>query len=262
MWRKEAFAVTWCNAFSSAASSRSAKPCKTDAPGHNSSLRGSALSLLVRSNRLIVIAFLLRVMKDDPQGVTMARAQSAHTVPHVNAIAAAFALHWTVVYRESYSITLTKRNDLWPRLHARTLFGKYKFSARKVAPRFRQQDRHLYGKNMLAVKVLMQTVVVALPILQQQRGWPLLSGIVASPEEFRMRLWIADFEAHQVVPAIGNLCQPWINGCSNFCNNLGQGTVEVLIFAPSKTMSRHDDAASKEAVVWIKRGQSLALIRR
>ena len=101
-------------------------------------------------------------MEDDPQRMTMARAQTAHTVPHVNAIAAAFAVHRTVVYRESYSITLTKRNDLWPRLHARTLFGKYKFSASKIGPRLRQQDRHLYGENMLAVQILMQTVVVAL----------------------------------------------------------------------------------------------------
>ena len=97
-------------------------------------------------------------MKDDPQRMTMARAQSAHTVPHVNAIATALAPHRTMVYRESYGITLTKRNDLWPRLHARTLFGKYKFSAREIGPRLGQQDRHLNGENMLAVKVLMQTV--------------------------------------------------------------------------------------------------------
>ena len=102
-------------------------------------------------------------MKDDPKRMTMARPQTAHAVPHVNAIAAAFALHRTVVYRESHSITLTKRNDLWPRLHARTLFGKYKFSPCKVGPWLRQQDRHLYGENMLAVKVLMQTVVSPSP---------------------------------------------------------------------------------------------------
>jgi hypothetical protein len=201
-------------------------------------------------------------MKDDPQRVTVPRAQPAHTVPHVNAIAAAFALHRTMVYRESHSITLTKRNDLWPRLHARTLFGKYKFSACKVGPWLRQQDRHLYGENMLAVKVLMQTVVVTLAILQQQGRWPQLSGIVASLEEFRMRLWIGDLDSHQAVPAIGNLCQSRIDGCSNLGNELGQWIVEVLIFASSETMSRHDDAASKEAVVWVERGQSLALIHR
>jgi len=82
------------------------------------------------------------------------------------------------MYREGHSVTLAKRNHLWPRLHTRTLFGKYEFASGEIPSRLRQQDSYLYWEDMFSVEVLVQTVVITFAILQKQwRGSePLATG--------------------------------------------------------------------------------------
>ena len=144
----------------------------------------------------------LGVMEDDADGMAMPRTQAADTMPQVDAIRPARALHRAMMHREGYSVTLAKRNHLRSRLHTRTLFGQYKFPTAKILPRFGQQDGHLYREDVLAVKILMQAIVVALPVLEQQWRWLHLPGIVTSPNEVRVRLRIADLDAHRGVPTM------------------------------------------------------------
>src|SRR5882724_12240152 len=77
-----------------------------------------------------------------------------------------------------------------------------------------------------------------------------------------MLLWITDLVSHQGVPAIGDWRDLRIENCPQLRNNRGQGITEILVLAPSKAMSRHDDMASKDVILRVNLGQSMALVRR
>jgi hypothetical protein len=99
----------------------------------------------------------------------MTRAESAHAVAQVHAVGAACTLHWPVVHREDHAVATSKRHHFGPRLHSRPLLDQHELAAREVCLRLRQQNRHLEGKNMLAVHVLVQRIEIALAVLQQNR---------------------------------------------------------------------------------------------
>ena len=107
---------------------------------------------------------------------------------HVDAIDAARALHRAVMHREDHRIALRERHDLGARLHARALLGQHELAAGEILARRRQQHRRLQRKDVLAIEILMQAVVVARPVLQQQRRRPRLAGRVAALEKIGVRL--------------------------------------------------------------------------
>src|SRR3546814_8972576 len=68
------------------------------------------------------------------------------------------------------------------RLPARPLLGQHELPAGEVAARLGQQHGRLQGKHLVAVEILVQAVVVAGIVAQQQRRRPLLSGAMATPK--------------------------------------------------------------------------------
>src|SRR6266849_2877411 len=115
---------------------------------------------------------------------------------------------------------------------------------------------------MFAVQILMKAVVIAWSVLQQQRRWLGLPGIMTSLDEVGMLSRIADVQAHCCVPTIGDGCKARIEGRPELGNHLRQRIAEILVLAASKAVPRHDDAAAKKAIVGIKRNQGLTLVRR
>lgn len=101
----------------------------------------------------------------------------------IHAITSFCPLDRAIVDSEGDSVALAQRHNFDAALHARPLFGQREFSARKIAPRFGQQDRHLDREGEIAVEILMQAVEVAGYILQQQRRRPDLTGMVALLKE-------------------------------------------------------------------------------
>jgi hypothetical protein len=75
-------------------------------------------------------------MKDYADCMTVTRADVAYTVPEIDAVHAARALHWAVMDGENNRVTLPKWYDFWPRLHARALFCQHEFAASKITFRF------------------------------------------------------------------------------------------------------------------------------
>ena len=108
-------------------------------------------------------------MEDDPERVSTPFEDPADAVAQLRAVVAPLALHRTAVDREDDGIALAQRHDRGARLHARALLGQHEFATAEVDPRLRQQHRHLQRKDMLSVQVLVQAVVVASAVLQQQR---------------------------------------------------------------------------------------------
>src|SRR4051812_3268887 len=149
-------------------------------------------------------------MKDHAKGMAMAGPYPAHAMAQVDAVESARALHRPVMHGKGHRIALRERHHLRSRLHPRPLLRQHELAAGEIVPRFREQDRDLQRKYMFAIEVLMQAVVVALAILQQQRRWPGLAGGVAPIQEAIVAFGIADIDSHSLVPAIGSIAKPRI----------------------------------------------------
>src|SRR3954451_15067481 len=141
------------------------------------------------------------IVEDYTQRMAVAGTDPAYAMPEIDAIDSARALNRPDMHRKHHSIALAKRHYFGPRLHAWALLGQDEFTTREVAAGFGQQNRDLQGKNVLAVEILMQAVVVARLVLQQQRRRPGLPCGMAAFEERIMGLGIADADPHRFVPA-------------------------------------------------------------
>src|SRR5579864_389214 len=168
-----------CNAATSAASSDLAQPCSSTAPSAMSSRAGRASGTL--SNRSAVNGgHSLRIVEDHAQRMAPAGPKPADAMPQVDAVGAARPLDRPMIHGKGNRIALPERNHLRARLHARPLLGQHELAALEVAPRLGQQERDLQRKDVLAIEVLMQAIVVAFLILQQQRRRPLLPRVMAA----------------------------------------------------------------------------------
>src|SRR6266404_8621858 len=112
---------------------------------------------------------LAGVVEDDTQGRALATADRTHPMAHAGAIKSFGPLDRTFVDREEHRIALPERHHLGARLHARPLFGQDELAALEIAARLVQQDRHLEREGDIAVEILMQAIVPAGPITQDQR---------------------------------------------------------------------------------------------
>jgi hypothetical protein len=82
--------------------------------------------------------------------------------------------------------------------------GQHELATAEVLSWSRQQHRRLQRKHLLAIEVLVQAVVVAGAVLQQQGRWPPLAGGVAALEKRRMVIGKARGQTHARVPAVGD----------------------------------------------------------
>ena len=136
-------------------------------------------------------SLLLGVMKDDPDRVALAGAHTADPVAHVDTIAALASLDRPVMDGKGDRVSLLERDNFDPALHAGALLCQHELSTGKVTSGLREQDCHLDGKGELAIEILMQAIEIPRPVLQQQRRWSGLAGIMAESEKFGMRLRVA-----------------------------------------------------------------------
>jgi hypothetical protein len=123
-------------------------------------------------------------------------------VTEVDAIGASRALYGPVVNREGHGVTLMKRNDLRSRLHTGPLLREHEFAPGEISPWLGKQNRYLNRKDVLSIEVLVEAVVVAGGVLQEQRGGSRLPCVVASLDEIGVAHWIAHLDSHCLVPAI------------------------------------------------------------
>src|SRR5689334_14161658 len=111
--------------------------------------------------------------------MALPRAYPAHAMAQVDAIPAFRALHWPMMDREDHAVSLAERHHLSVRLLARSLLREHEFAAREVVSRHREEEGDLQWEDVLAIEILMQAVVIALAIVQQERCWPGLAGAMA-----------------------------------------------------------------------------------
>src|SRR4030095_6814880 len=99
-------------------------------------------------------------------------------------------------------------------------------------------------------------------ILQQQRRRARLTGVVASLEERRMIGWIALVDSHPAVPFSGDAGEAWMERRAKAIDEVGKRVLEVAVFALAEAVPRHDDVASKVALVGIERRRGAAFLGR
>src|ERR1700722_10034925 len=117
-------------------------------------------------------------MKDDAQGMPHAGTDPTHTVAQVHAVMALRSLDRAVVDREGHAIALAQRHDFRTTLHARPLFGQRELSTRGGLAGLGEKDGHMNRECEVAIEAFVQAIEVAVNILQQQRLWTRLTGIV------------------------------------------------------------------------------------
>ncbi len=76
---------------------------------------------------------------------------------------------------------------------------------------------------MLAVEILMQAIIVAGAILQQQRRRTCLAGLVAAFEKRLMRLGITDMDPHRPVPTVSDGMELRIERRPQFSDQIRSG---------------------------------------
>jgi AcrB/AcrD/AcrF family len=212
--------------------------------------------------RLDIIHVSFRVMEDHAERISLAAAQPAHAVTHVDAIDVLHPPHRAVTHREDHGFALTQRRHLGARLHPRTLLRQHELAAGEIPARLGKQDSCLQREHVLAVEVLVQAIEVAGAISQQQRRRPPLAGCLATVEIGRVRRRITLVDPEQLVPGIGDRRQRPVEGRAQGRDQFRQRIGEVLVFALSKAVPRHDHAAAERRVLRISLNERSALFRR
>src|SRR5919202_3371327 len=178
----------------------------------------------------------------------------------IDAIHAPRAMHGTLAHGEDHPVTLPQRHHHGPRLHARTLFSEDKFTAGEVMLGFREEERHLEGKHVLAVQILVETIVIATAVAKQQWRWSTLACLVAAGDELRVRIGIAHGNAHPCVPAIRQRREACVQGATQSRDEWRQRVAEIPVLALAETMPCHNDNAAESLVVVIQPGDGATLI--
>src|SRR4030095_5659735 len=81
-------------------------------------------------------------------------------------------------------------------------FGHHKLAAREILAGTRQENRDLQREHMFPVQVLMQAVVVALAVLEDEGRRPRLAGAMASLQKFIKRGGVMNIAAELLIPSI------------------------------------------------------------
>ena len=102
--------------------------------------------------------------------MTLSRTQAADAVAEADAIGASRALYVPVVNREGPWHLLGVMALPPVAIAHGPLFCEHKFTPGEISLWLGKQDRDLDQKDVLSVKILMQAVVVARAVLQEQRG--------------------------------------------------------------------------------------------
>jgi hypothetical protein len=112
---------------------------------------------------------------------------------------------------------------------------------------------------MFAVEVLMQAVVVARSVLQQERRRASLPGGMATLEEGRVICGKTHPKPHPLVPAVGNRREMRVERRANLLHERRKRIGEIAVFALPESVPRHQDMAAKARTDIVKAGDAVAL---
>lgn len=146
----------------------------------------------------------------------------------VDAVVAALALDGAVLVGEDKYLALIQVDGLPDRLRPRALGHEQELSTRVVFFAAAQNREDLEGEAHLAVDVLVQGVVIALLVAQDQRRLaqdqrrrPRLSLVVATLQELMKRVGICLLRAQLLRPIVGHLRERRVKGLPESLHHFG-----------------------------------------
>src|SRR5262245_61331659 len=122
-------------------------------------------------------------MEDQAQTISLAGPKAADAVAHHHTVIAARTSHRPVAGGEEDTLAFFHTDGLGARLGAGALFVEQEFAAAVITPVLVQDAGSLQGKGYLAVQILMQAVVIARLVTQDQRCWAGLMVLVTEGKE-------------------------------------------------------------------------------
>src|SRR5205807_1809747 len=179
-----------------------------------------------------------------------------------DAVRSARAANRAMVDGEDHRLAPAQRHDLASGLRAGPLLDQQELAAREVDARATQQHRHLQRKHQVTVEILVEAVVVAGPVPEDERRRPPLAGRVTAAQEVVQPLGKPAALAERAPPTVGDGNQPRIEGPPQRVHDSRQRVAEVLVFSAPETVPLHDDAAPEAPVIRIECDQRAALLLR
>src|SRR5215469_11791196 len=130
-------------------------------------------------------------------------AYRAHAVPDSHTVEPTRTPYRPEIHGEENRVTFAKDDNVRTRLHAWSLLREHELASGKVSVRIRQQCSQLNRKDVFAIKVLVQTVVVTFSVAKHEWCGAMLAGGVASAEIIRMLGRESLRDAQFFVPLVG-----------------------------------------------------------
>src|SRR5712691_4179466 len=152
----------------------------------------------------------LRVVKDYPKRIARSPRDRADAVAHGGAMPAAGAPHGAMTGGEDHQLALLGVDRLAARLCPRALLDEQEIAALVVLAATAQEDGDLERERDVAVEVLVQAVVAAGLVMQEERGGLGLAVTTAQREQAREVFGIARARAQLPLPRVGQRGQPGI----------------------------------------------------
>src|SRR3954451_11526891 len=184
---------------------------------------------------------LPRVVEDDPQRHALAGAHRRDAVAHRGAVVAARAADRSDTRREDRERAALEPDHVRARLRARALLDEDELAALEVGPGAVEDGHRLQREGDVAVEVLVQRVVAALDVAQDQRRRAVLVGGVAALEERLEVRRVAGVLAQPPRPVVRQRGQRRVQGVARLVDERGQRRVEVLVLALAEAMASHVD---------------------
>src|SRR5437867_1794377 len=205
------------------------------------------------------ISRLLRVVEDDPQRVARPGGDAADSVTHGPAVDAARAFDGTVTSGEDDHFPLRWCDRLTPRLRSRTLLDQEEIAPCVVSLSPAQEAGELQREHDVAVEVLVQAVVAAgLVVEQERRRLGLAAAVTDGPQTVEGR-GMRGRGVQRGLPLVGDRRERRIGGVSKRVDQGRQRRGEVFVLADAELVARHVDGAPEASLVRVEADQVGAL---
>src|SRR5262249_30886636 len=124
---------------------------------------------------------------------------------------------------------------------SRNLLRQHELATGVIFFRLAQEQDQLHWKENLAVQILVQRVMSALTVFENERCGLRLTLGMAESLEFGERGRKPLSHSEPLHPLIGDMCEFRINPFANGLKDFGQRVSEIFVFSQSKPVSFHDN---------------------
>ena len=180
-------------------------------------------------------------------------------MPQIHPIIPASAFDGTITSGENDRLALIRMDHFGSGLSPRLLFYQDKFSALPIAAVLAKHENHLQREAHLSINVLMEAVVTARLIMQQQRRGFCLPGLAADSQEGGVVLGIPETRHTQGLgPAIRDPGEMRVGVRPQIRDQFRERVAEIFVIADAEPIALHDDLTAKAALIFIERCERCA----